>query len=397
MLTEIGSLDNVPGFLEEVKGGSRRLMGFGHRVYKSYDPRAKIIKRTAYEVFEITGKNPRIDIALELERVALQEDYFVRRRLYPNVDFYSGIIYEALGFPVGLFPVLFARGCPAGSPSGRRCCRILRGRSSVPGVRRRRRPSPRVPRSSGRCRVFREQEQVPQSVPDFHGGHPRRRHDEQNCSTSAMRGVGSSPPDPKGVLLGGRRLRGALPPARAAMSLQQLTVRVSTRSAEHPQRGRAEDAARYRDRIARPRQRPRLPAEEVKGGSSGAMGFGHQESTELIRGARAPPLRYCAPATLEATGTTRATTVPAPAAGSSITGPRMSGWLAQWQEMLGPYEVTFEAGKNVESTSPRAGRADFSGRSEVRALAPVPRRRATMCVTQEFMHPDYFVRRRLDL
>ena len=95
MLTEIGSLDNVPGFLEEVKGGSRRLMGFGHRVYKSYDPRAKIIKRTAYEVFEITGKNPRIDIALELERVALQEDYFVRRRLYPNVDFYSGIIYEA--------------------------------------------------------------------------------------------------------------------------------------------------------------------------------------------------------------------------------------------------------------------------------------------------------------
>ena len=83
-------------------------MGFGHRVYKSYDPRAKIIKRTAYEVFEITGKNPRIDIALELERVALQEDYFVRRRLYPNVDFYSGIIYEALGFPVGLFPVLFA-------------------------------------------------------------------------------------------------------------------------------------------------------------------------------------------------------------------------------------------------------------------------------------------------
>ena len=108
MLTEIGSLDNVPGFLEEVKGGSRRLMGFGHRVYKSYDPRAKIIKRTAYEVFEITGKNPRIDIALELERVALQEDYFVRRRLYPNVDFYSGIIYEALGFPVGLFPVLFA-------------------------------------------------------------------------------------------------------------------------------------------------------------------------------------------------------------------------------------------------------------------------------------------------
>ena len=108
MLTEIGTRDNVPAFLEKVKGGGRRLMGFGHRVYKSYDPRAKIIKRTAYEVFEITGRNPKIDIALELERIALEEDYFVRRRLYPNVDFYSGLIYEALGFPVGLFPVLFA-------------------------------------------------------------------------------------------------------------------------------------------------------------------------------------------------------------------------------------------------------------------------------------------------
>lgn len=108
MLTEIGSKDRVGEFLKEVKTGSRRLMGFGHRVYKSYDPRAKIIKKTAYEVFEITGRNPKIDIALELERIALQEDYFVRRRLYPNVDFYSGIIYEALGFPVGLFPVLFA-------------------------------------------------------------------------------------------------------------------------------------------------------------------------------------------------------------------------------------------------------------------------------------------------
>ena len=108
MLTEIGSKDRVNDFLKEVKSGSRRLMGFGHRVYKSYDPRAKIIKRTAYEVFEVTGRNPKIDIALELERIALQEDYFIRRRLYPNVDFYSGIIYEALGFPVGLFPVLFA-------------------------------------------------------------------------------------------------------------------------------------------------------------------------------------------------------------------------------------------------------------------------------------------------
>lgn len=83
-------------------------MGFGHRVYKSYDPRAKIIKKTAHEVFGVTGKNPLIDIALELERIALQEDYFVKRQLYPNVDFYSGIIYEAMGFPVSVFPVLFA-------------------------------------------------------------------------------------------------------------------------------------------------------------------------------------------------------------------------------------------------------------------------------------------------
>lgn len=108
MLTEIGSVSEVPAFLEGVKAGERRLMGFGHRVYKSYDPRARIIKKTAYEVFEVTGRNPRIDIALELERIALEEDYFVRRRLYPNVDFYSGIIYEAMGFPVGLFPLLFA-------------------------------------------------------------------------------------------------------------------------------------------------------------------------------------------------------------------------------------------------------------------------------------------------
>ena len=108
MLTEIGSVAEVPAFLDGVRAGERRLMGFGHRVYKSYDPRARIIKKTAYEVFEVTGKNPRIDIALELERIALEEDYFVRRRLYPNVDFYSGIIYEAMGFPVGLFPLLFA-------------------------------------------------------------------------------------------------------------------------------------------------------------------------------------------------------------------------------------------------------------------------------------------------
>jgi citrate synthase len=108
MLNEIGSKDKVPEYLKKVKSGEVRLMGFGHRVYKSYDPRAKIIKQTAHEVFEVTGKNPLIDIAVELERIALQEDYFVSRKLYPNVDFYSGIIYEAMGFPMSMFPVLFA-------------------------------------------------------------------------------------------------------------------------------------------------------------------------------------------------------------------------------------------------------------------------------------------------
>jgi citrate synthase len=108
MLEEIGSVENVPAFIKTVKAGERRLMGFGHRIYKNYDPRAKIIKRTAYEVFEVTGKNPLIDIALELERIALEDDYFVGRKLYPNVDFYSGIIYQAMGFPKSIFPVLFA-------------------------------------------------------------------------------------------------------------------------------------------------------------------------------------------------------------------------------------------------------------------------------------------------
>ena len=108
MLNEIGSLQNVPGFIKRVKGGEGRLMGFGHRVYKSYDPRAKIIKQTADEVFAVTGRNPLLDIALELERIALQDEYFVSRRLYPNVDFYSGLIYQAMGFPVEMFPVLFA-------------------------------------------------------------------------------------------------------------------------------------------------------------------------------------------------------------------------------------------------------------------------------------------------
>lgn len=108
MLKEIGSKDRVPHYIQRVKAGEFRLMGFGHRVYKNYDPRAKIIKQVADEVFEITGRNPLIEIALELERIALHDDYFVSRKLYPNVDFYSGIIYEAMKFPVEMFPVLFA-------------------------------------------------------------------------------------------------------------------------------------------------------------------------------------------------------------------------------------------------------------------------------------------------
>src|SRR5690348_8432421 len=110
MLNDIGSVGNIPAYIERVKRGELRLMGFGHRVYKNFDPRAKLIKRTADEVFSVTGKNPLIDIALELERIALQDDYFVSRKLYPNVDFYSGIIYEAMRLPVDMFPVLFAIG-----------------------------------------------------------------------------------------------------------------------------------------------------------------------------------------------------------------------------------------------------------------------------------------------
>ncbi|MFL5318658.1 MAG: citrate synthase [Myxococcaceae bacterium] len=111
MLRAIGHVSKVPEFIKQVKddkSGDTKLMGFGHRVYKSYDPRAKVIKRVADEVFEVTGKNPLIDIAVELERIALQDEYFVKRKLYPNVDFYSGLIYEAMGFPVDMFPVLFA-------------------------------------------------------------------------------------------------------------------------------------------------------------------------------------------------------------------------------------------------------------------------------------------------
>src|SRR5687768_1276933 len=108
MLREIGDISHVPAFIKKVKEGDGRLMGFGHRVYKSYDPRAKIIKRIADLVFSVTGKNPLLEIALELERIALQDDYFVSRKLYPNVDFYSGLIYQAMGFPESMFPVLFA-------------------------------------------------------------------------------------------------------------------------------------------------------------------------------------------------------------------------------------------------------------------------------------------------
>jgi citrate synthase len=108
MLQRIGTMDNIPSFMEGVKRKEERLMGFGHRVYKAYDPRASIIKRAADDVFEVTRRNQLLDIALELERIALDDDFFVSRNLYPNVDFYSGLIYEALGFPVEMFPVLFA-------------------------------------------------------------------------------------------------------------------------------------------------------------------------------------------------------------------------------------------------------------------------------------------------
>jgi citrate synthase len=114
MLRRIGSTDRIPEFVEGVKAGNERLMGFGHRVYKNYDPRARIIKQAAEDVFEVTGKNPLLEIATELERIALEDDYFVSRKLYPNVDFYSGLIYEAMGLTVEMFPVLFAIGRTSG-------------------------------------------------------------------------------------------------------------------------------------------------------------------------------------------------------------------------------------------------------------------------------------------
>jgi len=114
MLRRIGTQDNIPDFINGVKAGNERLMGFGHRVYKNFDPRAKIIKKAVDDVFEVTGKNPLLNIATELEKIALEDDYFVSRKLYPNVDFYSGLIYEALGMPVEMFPVLFAIGRTSG-------------------------------------------------------------------------------------------------------------------------------------------------------------------------------------------------------------------------------------------------------------------------------------------
>jgi citrate synthase len=110
MLTEIGSVKNIASYVERAKAGEVRLMGFGHRVYKNYDPRAKVIKDLAYEVFNEVGKNPLVDIAVELEKIALEDEYFVSRKLYPNVDFYSGLIYQSMGLPMDLFPVLFAIG-----------------------------------------------------------------------------------------------------------------------------------------------------------------------------------------------------------------------------------------------------------------------------------------------
>jgi len=110
MLDDIGDKNEIPEFIKKVKGGSDRLMGFGHRVYKSYDPRAKLVKKVAYDVFEQTGLNPKLEMALELERIALEDEYFIKRKLYPNVDFYSGLIYQAMGYPTDYFTVLFALG-----------------------------------------------------------------------------------------------------------------------------------------------------------------------------------------------------------------------------------------------------------------------------------------------
>src|SRR5881398_1280079 len=159
MLKEIGSISRVPEYVKRVRAGELRLMGFGHRVYKNHDPRARMIKKVADDVLAVTGRSPLLDIALEMERVALADDYFIKHRLYPNVDFYSGIIYAAIGFPVDMFPVLFAIGRPAGWRNGRRGCSIPNRRSPGRGRSTPDRPSatcrgsgsrpPRADRSSG--------------------------------------------------------------------------------------------------------------------------------------------------------------------------------------------------------------------------------------------------------
>jgi citrate synthase len=142
MLKRIETKENIPDFIKGVKEGNERLMGFGHRVYKNYDPRAKIIKKATEDVFEVTGKNPLLEIATELEKIALEDDYFIERKLYPNVDFYSGLIYEAMGLPVAMFPVMFAIGArAAGSPVAR----------DGPGLRAEDRPS--APDLHGRARA----------------------------------------------------------------------------------------------------------------------------------------------------------------------------------------------------------------------------------------------------
>jgi citrate synthase len=137
MLDEIGSKQNVSAFIKKIKQGSGKLMGFGHRVYKSCDPRARIIKKIADEVFEVTGKNPKLEIALELGRIALEDEYFLSRRLYPNVDFYSGIIYQAMGFRPEMFTVLFAHSPyrrMAGSMAGDDAGSGAEDRASTPGL-----------------------------------------------------------------------------------------------------------------------------------------------------------------------------------------------------------------------------------------------------------------------
>ena len=169
MLNEIGSIEHVPAFIKRVKGGEGRLMGFGHRVYKSYDPRAKIIKRMADLVFEVTGRNPLLDIALELERIALEDDYFVTRKLYPNVDFYSGLIYQAMGFPVDDVPGAVRH------PAHRRLDRAVGGDAHRPGAEDRPAAAdlPRVRQAGLRARDKRDRTATVESAAELDAAHSR--------------------------------------------------------------------------------------------------------------------------------------------------------------------------------------------------------------------------------